>query len=69
MRDESVQRLDSLFSIAINLGDDTDTTGVVYGQITGTYYGKEGIPRKWLSILVLRNLIVSLADQLFHINP
>jgi ADP-ribosyl-[dinitrogen reductase] hydrolase len=54
--------------MAVNLGDDADTTGAIYGQIAGAYYGEEGIPRNWLSVLALRNLIVSLADQLFHIT-
>lgn len=25
--------------LAVNLGDDADTTGTVYGQIAGVYYG------------------------------
>lgn len=29
---------------AVNLGDDADTTGAVYGQIAGAYYGEDGIP-------------------------
>lgn len=29
---------------AVNLGDDADTTGAVYGQIAGAYYGVEKIP-------------------------
>jgi ADP-ribosyl-[dinitrogen reductase] hydrolase len=33
--------------LAVNLGDDADTTGAVYGQIAGAYYGVEGIPEKW----------------------
>lgn len=32
----------------VNLGDDADTTGAVYGQIAGAYYGISGIPEKWL---------------------
>jgi len=55
--------------MAVNLGDDADTTGAIYGQIAGAYYGEEGIPRKWLSILALRNLIASLADKLSQITP
>ena len=31
--------------LAVNLGDDADTTGAVYGQIAGAYYGESGIPR------------------------
>jgi ADP-ribosylglycohydrolase len=30
--------------LAVNLGDDADTTGAVYGQIAGAYYGEKGIP-------------------------
>ena len=52
--------------MAVNLGDDADTTGAIYGQIAGAYYGEEGIPHEWLSILAFRNLIVSLADRLLN---
>ncbi len=31
--------------LAVNLGDDADTTGAVYGQLAGAYYGEPGIPR------------------------
>lgn len=31
----------------VNLGDDADSTGAVYGQIAGAYYGLDGIPKKW----------------------
>ena len=30
--------------LAVNLGDDADTTGAVYGQLAGALYGVEGIP-------------------------
>jgi ADP-ribosyl-[dinitrogen reductase] hydrolase len=30
--------------LAVNLGNDADTTGAVFGQIAGAYYGYEGIP-------------------------
>jgi ADP-ribosylglycohydrolase len=30
--------------LAVNLGDDADTTGAVYGQIAGAIYGAESIP-------------------------
>jgi len=29
---------------AVNLGDDADTTGAVFGQIAGAFYGAAGIP-------------------------
>ena len=31
-------------SKAVNLGDDADTTGAVYGQLAGAYYGVSGLP-------------------------
>jgi len=30
--------------LAVNLGDDADTTGAIYGQIAGAFYGAEQIP-------------------------
>jgi ADP-ribosylglycohydrolase len=50
--------------LAANLGDDADTTGAVYGQLAGAYYGENGIPEKWRARLSHRELIVSLADRL-----
>ncbi len=49
---------------AVNLGDDADTTGAVYGQLAGAYYGLEGIPRHWEARIALRDRIIALADGL-----
>lgn len=51
--------------LAVNLGDDADTTGAVYGQIAGAYYGEDGIPREWRDMLAMRDLIERRADELF----
>ncbi len=51
--------------LAVNLGDDADTTGAVYGQLAGAYYGEEGIPSAWRFKLALNNLIRDYADQIF----
>jgi ADP-ribosyl-[dinitrogen reductase] hydrolase len=40
--------------LAVNLGDDADTTGAVYGQLAGAFYGVEAIPTRWRSALALR---------------
>ncbi|CAF4939686.1 unnamed protein product, partial [Rotaria sp. Silwood1] len=32
---------------AVNLGDDTDTTAAIYGQLAGAYYGYNKLPKKW----------------------
>ena len=50
--------------LAANLGDDADTTAAVYGQLAGAYYGEEGIPEHWLSLLAWRELIGDMADAL-----
>lgn len=42
--------------LAVNLGDDADTTGAVFGQLAGAYYGEEGIPQSWLGKLGRRKL-------------
>lgn len=50
--------------LAVNLGDDADTTGAVYSQIAGAYYGLEGIPKKWREKIAFGELILRFADQL-----
>jgi ADP-ribosyl-[dinitrogen reductase] hydrolase len=52
--------------LAVNLGDDADTTGAVYGQIAGSYYGRQGIPKHWLKKLAWHDQIQSLADKLYQ---
>jgi ADP-ribosyl-[dinitrogen reductase] hydrolase len=54
--------------LAVNLGDDADTTGAVYGQLAGAFYGEEGIPAEWRAVLAHRNLIESFADQLYELR-
>jgi ADP-ribosyl-[dinitrogen reductase] hydrolase len=49
----------------VNLGDDADTTGAVYGQIAGAYYGKEGIPEDWLKKLYRRMDLEIIAETLY----
>lgn len=50
--------------LAVNLGDDADTTGAVYGQLAGAYYGEAGLPEPWLSTLAHRELVESYAERL-----
>ena len=50
--------------LAVNLGDDADTTGAVCGQIAGAFFGEEGIPTEWLGRLVMADEIRSLSDRL-----
>jgi ADP-ribosylglycohydrolase len=53
--------------LAVNLGDDADTTGAVYGQLAGAFYGEQGIPQSWRDKLAHRDLIEYFAEQLFSL--
>jgi ADP-ribosylglycohydrolase len=53
---------------AVNLGNDADTTGAVYGQLAGAFYGVEGIPAGWCEKLALRERILELADGLYALT-
>lgn len=52
--------------LAVNLGDDADTTGAVYGQLAGALYGASAIPQAWLAELTRADLFVDFADKLFE---
>jgi len=49
---------------AINLGNDTDTTGAVAGGLAGLIYGYDAIPEKWIEVLSRKNDITKLCDDL-----
>jgi ADP-ribosylglycohydrolase len=50
--------------LAVNLGDDADTTGAVFGQLAGAYYGAHAIPAQWRERLAQRDMIEGMADRL-----
>jgi ADP-ribosylglycohydrolase len=50
--------------LAVNLGDDADTTGAVYGQLAGAFYGEDHIPAAWRDTIAQRELLLELADKL-----
>jgi ADP-ribosyl-[dinitrogen reductase] hydrolase len=54
--------------LAVNLGDDADTTGAVYGQLAGAFYAAHGIPPAWRDRLALRSRIEALADGLWELS-
>lgn len=51
---------------AVNLGDDADTVGAVTGMLAGAVYGYDAIPPEWLNVLLWREKIDELADQLIN---
>jgi ADP-ribosylglycohydrolase len=54
---------------AVNLGDDADTTGAIYGQIAGAYYGVEAIPLEWREKVAMRAGIEDMAQRLYDGAP
>ena len=55
---------DAAVLAAVNLGDDTDTTGAVAGGLAGLAYGEAAIPAEWLAVLARRADIEDLAGRL-----
>ena len=49
---------------AVNLGEDTDTTGCVTGGLAGLHYGLKGIPKEWIDVIVRKEDIAALFKQL-----
>lgn len=52
--------------LAVNLGEDADTTGAICGQFAGAYYGRSGIPKAWLEKLHDLPLIQNFATRLIR---
>ena len=51
--------------MAVNLGDDADTTAAIFCQLGGAFYGYESIPNDWKLDLIDRGLVEYLAQSLF----
>ena len=60
----STENFDDGALAAVNLGDDADTTGAVYGQLAGAYYGIDAISSDWVEKIAMRDDIVAMADRL-----
>jgi ADP-ribosylglycohydrolase len=53
---------------AVNLGEDTDTTGAVTGGLAGLLYGINRIPEKWLQKIARYDEINDLAERVANKN-
>ena len=51
--------------LAVNLGDDTDTVAAITGAISGIYYGLDSIPERWMNALQKREMIRTMAKDLY----
>ena len=49
---------------AVNLGDDADTTGAIFGQLAGAHYGAGAIPPEWRSRVAMADEIGAIAERL-----
>jgi hypothetical protein len=54
--------------LAVNLGEDADTVGAIYGQLAGAYYGLSGIPQPWLEQLHEREQLLQVAEALIQFS-
>ena len=52
--------------LAVNLGNDADTTGAVYGQLAGAYYGSDAIPERFKKKIVKKDIILSFSEKLYN---
>lgn len=52
----------------INLGHDSDTTGAIYGQLAGAFYGHKSIPTSWREKIAYRELVESMAEKIFRLS-
>jgi ADP-ribosyl-[dinitrogen reductase] hydrolase len=50
--------------MAVNLGDDADTTGAIYGQLAGAFYGVDAIPERWRARLAHLSTLEQFAEAL-----
>lgn len=53
----------------VNLGNDADTVGAIYGQLAGAYYSIEGIPLEWRDKISFNSLITLFAKELECMKP
>jgi len=49
---------------AVNLGEDTDTTGAITGGLSGLIYGFNNIPSEWTSVIAKKSEIEKLSEKL-----
>ena len=57
---------DKAIRVAVNHNGDSDSTGAVCGNILGAYLGYDAIPKKYKEHLELHDIIIEIADDLYH---
>jgi ADP-ribosylglycohydrolase len=54
--------------LAVNLGDDADTTGAICGQLAGALYGASAIPSSLQKGLAQESMIAGFAEGLYQLG-
>ncbi|MBQ6640041.1 MAG: ADP-ribosylglycohydrolase family protein [Saccharopolyspora sp.] len=66
----ATEDLRSALLLSVNHSGDSDSTGIVCGNIAGALYGTRAVPPEWLRALELRDVIEALAtDALTEFSP
>jgi len=60
----NTNKFDEGLILVVNLGNDADTVGAVYGQLAGAYYGIDAISKEYRDNLMRRDFIEELALKL-----
>ncbi|KAI1931819.1 hypothetical protein LOZ66_004151 [Ophidiomyces ophidiicola] len=58
---------DGAFKV-VNLGDDADTVGAVYGGLAGAFYGFDSIPVEWIDGLQRKDIVAEIAMGLISLS-
>jgi ADP-ribosylglycohydrolase len=56
--------VDAAVTLAVNHDGDSDSTGAITGSLVGAIHGAQAIPPRWLEQLELREVLLTLADDL-----
>ncbi|CAF4645981.1 unnamed protein product, partial [Rotaria sp. Silwood2] len=62
----STQSFEEGVLAAVNLGDDTDTTAAIYGQLAGAYYGYDKLPQGWINSVYSKRFIECLCKWIAY---
>lgn len=60
---------DQAIIASVNHSGDSDSTGSVTGNILGVYLGLDAIPAKYIDHLEIKDIILEIADDLYHDCP
>ena len=51
-------------TLVVNLGDDADSVGAIYGGLAGTFYGIENVPERWLQDMKRMDLVDEVVQKI-----